>query len=169
MDARPGTGADLTESARTGIGPRWLMSAGRQAGKFLVNPLVVRSIAGRIGPYAVVRHVGRRSGRAYVTPVWAVSRGDDFMIALILGTETDWCRNIRAAGGCTLQVAGISYALSGPQVVDQAAALPSFPAWIRLVACVVGIRHFLRLRATGEARQWTSAVPTPVGSGENPA
>src|SRR5215813_9571759 len=123
MDARPDTGADLAESARSGIGPRWLVGLGRQAGKFLVNPLVVRTIAGRIGPYAVVRHVGRRSGQAYVTRVWAASHGDTFMIALILGTETDWCRNIRVAGTCTLQVGRISYALTGPQVVDQAAGL----------------------------------------------
>jgi deazaflavin-dependent oxidoreductase (nitroreductase family) len=149
-DAQPDTGADLAQSARSGIGPRWLMAGGRQAGKFLVNPLIVRTIGGRIGPYAVVRHVGRRSGRAYATPVWAASRGDDFVIALILGTEADWCRNIRSAGGCTLQVGGISHVLSGPQVVDQAAALPAFPFWIRLVARVVGIRYFLRLRAINQ-------------------
>jgi deazaflavin-dependent oxidoreductase (nitroreductase family) len=153
MEARPDKDAGLTESARAGIGPRWLTGPGRQAGKFVVNPLLVRTIAGRIGPYAVVRHVGRRSGRAYATPVWAASRGDDFMIALILGTEADWCRNIWAAGGCTLQVGGISYGLIGPQVVDQTAALPAFPVWVRLVARAVGIRYFLRLRASGEARQ----------------
>jgi deazaflavin-dependent oxidoreductase (nitroreductase family) len=159
MDVRSETGADQA-AARSGIGPRWLMGPGRQAGKFLVNPIVVRTIAGRIGPYAVVRHVERRSGRAYATPVWAASRGDDFMIALILGTETDWCRNIRAAGACTLQVSGVTYAMAGPQVVDQAAALPAFPVWIRLVARVAGIRHFLRLRATGDGRQALSAAST---------
>ena len=68
MDSPLETGADMSESAKSGIGPRWLMGPGRQAGKFLVNPLVVRTIAGRIGPYAVVRHVGRLSGRAYATP-----------------------------------------------------------------------------------------------------
>src|SRR5262247_2222753 len=99
MNARPDAGVDLAESARSGIGPRWLMAPGRQVGKFLVNPLVIRTLAGRVGPYAVVRHVGRRSGRAYATPAWAASRGDDVLIALILGTETDWCRNVRAAGG----------------------------------------------------------------------
>lgn len=153
MNARPDTGADLAQSARSGIGPRWLMGPGRQTGKFLVNPFIVRTIAGRIRPYAVVRHVGRRSGRAYATPVWAAPQGDDIMIALILGTETDWCRNVRAAGGCTLQVGRISYALSGPQVVDQAAALPAFPVWIRLVARLVGLRHFLRLRVAGYGRK----------------
>jgi deazaflavin-dependent oxidoreductase (nitroreductase family) len=151
MDARPDTGVDLAELARLGIGPRWLMGFGRQTGKFLVNPLVVRTIAGRVRPYAVVRHVGRRSGRVYATPVWAASRGDDFMIALLLGTETDWCRNIMAAGGCTLQIGRIGYALTGPEVVDQSAALPAFPVWIRLIARAIGVRYFLRLRATGGA------------------
>jgi hypothetical protein len=28
MDARPDTGVDLAESARSGIGPRWLMGPG---------------------------------------------------------------------------------------------------------------------------------------------
>jgi hypothetical protein len=84
---------------------------------------------------------------------WAASRGDDFMIALILGTETDWCRKIRAAGGCTLQVSRTSYALTGPKLVYQAATLPAFPVWTRLVARAIGIRYFLHLRATPEAAQ----------------
>lgn len=151
MDARPKTGADPTASARTGIVPRWLMGPGRQAAKYLVNPFVVRTVAGRLRPYAVVRHVGRRSGRAYATPVWAASLGEDFMIALILGTETDWCRNIRAAGHCTVQVGGVSYGLTGPELVDQSTALPAFPVPIRLVARVVGIRHFLKLRRVATA------------------
>jgi deazaflavin-dependent oxidoreductase (nitroreductase family) len=149
MDAHPKRGADPTVSARSGIVPRWLLGPGRRAGKYLVNPLVVRTVAGRLGPYAIVRHVGRRSGRIYATPVWAASLGDDVMIALILGTETDWCRNVRASDHCTLQVGGISYALAGPEVVDQATALPAFPVPIRLVARVVGIRHFLKLRRVG--------------------
>jgi hypothetical protein len=60
MNIRPDAGADLAESARSGIGPRWLMGPGKQVGKFVVNPILVRTVAGRIGPYAVVRHVGRR-------------------------------------------------------------------------------------------------------------
>jgi hypothetical protein len=65
MDVRPDTGADIAESARSGIGPRWLMGPGRHAGKILVNPLVARTIAGRIGPYAVVG----MSGAGRVVPM----------------------------------------------------------------------------------------------------
>lgn len=148
VEAHPETGADPTLSARSGIVPRWLMGPGRRAAKYLVNPLVM-TFSGRLGPYALLRHVGRRSGRAYATPVWAASLGDDFVVALILGTETDWCRNVRAGGPSTLQLHGISYAVTAPEVVDQATALRAFPAPIRLVARVVGIRHFLRLRRVG--------------------
>src|SRR5687767_14833947 len=118
-------------AARTGIGPRWLLDPIRQAGKRLFNPLVL-TFSGRRGPYAVVRHVGRRSGRPYVTPVVAASLGDDFVIPLPFGTEADWCCNIQAAGQCTLQRGGITYALTTPQVIDQASALPAFPAPARL-------------------------------------
>ncbi|MGH2500094.1 MAG: nitroreductase family deazaflavin-dependent oxidoreductase [Candidatus Limnocylindria bacterium] len=148
MDAHPETGDDAARSARSGIVPRWLMGPGRQVGKYLVNPLVT-TFFGRLGLCAVVRHVGRRSGRAYATPVYAASLGDDFVVTLILGTETDWFRNVWAAGHCTLQLHGISYAVTAPEVVDQATALQAFPAPIRLVARVVGIRHFLKLRREG--------------------
>lgn len=134
MDARPEKGADPTGAARSGMGSRLLMGPGRQAGKYLVNPLVVRTIAGRLGPTAVVRHIGRQSGRAYRTPVYAAALGDDFVILLLLGRETDWCRNVRAAGHCTLQLHGTSYAVTAPEVIDQATALHAFPAPIRLAA-----------------------------------
>ncbi len=131
--------------ARPGVMPRWLMGPGRVAAKHLVNPLVM-SVAGRLGPYGVVRHVGRRSHRAYATPVWAGALGDDFVIALVLGTETDWFRNTQAAGQCTLQLHGVSYTLTEPEVVDRATALRAFPAWIRMVARLLGLRYFLKMR-----------------------
>lgn len=132
-----------------GIVPRWVIGPGRQAGKYLVNPLILRTAAGRLGPTAIVRHVGRRSGRTYATPVYAGRLGDDFMIALLVGTEADWCRNVWAAGGCTLRLGGASYELTGPEVVDQATALRAFPAPIRVVSRLFGFRHFLRLRRVG--------------------
>jgi deazaflavin-dependent oxidoreductase (nitroreductase family) len=155
MDAHPKTGARPTGSTRSGIVPgivpRWLIGPGRQAGKYLVNPLVVRTVAGRLGPCAVVRHVGRRSGRTYATPVYAAPLGDDFMIALFVGSEADWCRNVQAAGRCTLEMGGTSYALTGPEVVDQATGLPAFPAPIRVVGRLVRLRYFLRLRRVDAA------------------
>jgi hypothetical protein len=65
------------------------------------------------------------------------------MIALILGTETDWYRNVRAAGGCMLLVGRISYALTRPEVVDQAACpwpwqgIRGWPRWSPILATEV--------------------------------
>ncbi|MGH9175639.1 MAG: nitroreductase/quinone reductase family protein [Vicinamibacterales bacterium] len=154
MEAHSKTGA--ASSGSTGAGtvpgiflPRWLMGPGRQVGKYLINPLVVRTLGGRMGPAAVVRHVGRRSGRTYATPVYAAQRGDDFLIPLFVGSDADWVRNVLATGQCMLQLGGNSYALNGPEVVDQATGLPAFPLPIRLVGRLIRLRYFLRLSRVG--------------------
>ena len=47
------------------------------------NPLHLRS-AGRAGTYAsMLRHQGRRTGRTYKTPVWAMPTEDGFVIAIV--------------------------------------------------------------------------------------
>jgi hypothetical protein len=52
------------------------------------NPLQLRS-AGTLGSYAsVIRHQGRRTGRTYETPVWAVPTEDGFVIAIVYGSGT---------------------------------------------------------------------------------
>jgi len=72
----------------------------------LTRPLAVRS-AGKPGSNtSIVRHVGRRSGRTYDTPVVAVEHGDDFLIALPYGDLTDWTKNILAKGSATLITMG---------------------------------------------------------------
>ena len=51
------------------------------------------------GPFAIMRHVGRRSGKHYenVLMVWQVPQG--FVIALTYGPQVDWYRNLLAAEG----------------------------------------------------------------------
>ena len=46
--------------------PRWVT----RSNKRFLNPVMLRVATG-VGPMAVVRHVGRRSGRTYRTPVFA--------------------------------------------------------------------------------------------------
>ncbi len=51
--------------------------------------------AGQPGAFAsVVRHVGRRSGAPYETPIQAVRTDDGFAIALPYGTRSDWVKNV---------------------------------------------------------------------------
>ncbi|GAC69755.1 nitroreductase family deazaflavin-dependent oxidoreductase [Gordonia soli] len=65
--------------------------------KAVTNP-VQRLWAPHLPPYAMVEHVGRKSGRTYATPVTAWVDGDRVSIILTYGRDTDWVRNVRAAG-----------------------------------------------------------------------
>ncbi len=49
-------------------------------------------------PWAVILHRGRRSGRLYRTPVLAVRRGEHIAVRVLYGVESDWVRNLLAAG-----------------------------------------------------------------------
>jgi hypothetical protein len=66
-----------------------------------LNPLI-RKFAGRrhFRMAAEIRHVGRKSGRAYVTPAGARVRGGVAVIPLTFGNQSDWSKNVRAVGGC---------------------------------------------------------------------
>jgi deazaflavin-dependent oxidoreductase (nitroreductase family) len=79
--------------------------------------------------FAVVRHAGRRSGRAYTTPVVAWPLPDGFIMPLPYGADTDWCRNVLAAGQGTIEWHSRTYTVTWPEVVDTATAHPSLPRW----------------------------------------
>lgn len=97
IDAEGSRAPSAKSISTSGIGPRWLTDPLRRFQR-CVNPLVL-TFAGRHGPYGVVRHVGRRSGRQYTTPVAVRMLGDDFIVPLPYSTATDWWRNLAAAGG----------------------------------------------------------------------
>ena len=66
--------------------------------KRVVNP-IQRRWADRLPPWAVVVHRGRTSGRRYETPVLAHLHDGEVVIALFYGADSDWVRNVVAAGG----------------------------------------------------------------------
>lgn len=110
------------------------------------NPRMLRT-AGRPGsPLAVVRHVGRRSGTAYATPIGVFPMEDDFLAVLSYGSGTDWLRNIRAAGVADLEVDGQTHRVTAPQIVGRAEALPYVPAGQLPFVRLFGVTDFLVLR-----------------------
>lgn len=92
-----------------------------------LNPRTL-GLAGRPGVYFhALRHVGRHSGRVYLTPLEALPIGDAFVIPMTYGLRADWARNTLAAGGATLLREGQTLALTRPRIVrlrDVGAALP---------------------------------------------
>jgi hypothetical protein len=73
-----------------------------------------------------------------------------FLIPLPYGTQTDWLRNVRAAGRFTLEQKGVTYEVSELEVIDKAAAEGSFPRWLR-----GSLRHtedFLKVKRLSEIK-----------------
>jgi deazaflavin-dependent oxidoreductase (nitroreductase family) len=95
---------------------------------------------------AIVEHRGRRSGRIYRVPVEARRAPDGgFIIPLTWGEDTDWFRNVRAAGGCGLHWHGTRYALVDPEIVSGAEPRSAFHPLERFLLELVGVR-FVHLR-----------------------
>ena len=117
----------------------------------VLNPLM-RKLAGRrhVMMAAQIRHVGRRSGRPYVTPAGARLTGDTFVIPLTFGNTSDWSRNVRAAGGCEIRLDGTDYRAVQPELADRDQAAPAIRAAFgpveRTMFRMLGIRQYLLLR-----------------------
>jgi deazaflavin-dependent oxidoreductase (nitroreductase family) len=91
-----------------------------------MRPLALRS-AGREGSNtSIVRHVGRRSGRTYETPVIAAQHDDSFLIALPYGKRTDWLKNVLDKGSATIVTNGHTYEVDRPEVIPMAEATAYF-------------------------------------------
>lgn len=100
--------------------------------KYVTNK-VFRGFASRSrGPFAVIRHVGRRSGKRYETTIMVWHRGEGFVIALTYGPKVDWYRNMLAAGGGTVFWHRRLYTVGKPEPINAGTALLAFPALFRL-------------------------------------
>lgn len=120
----------------------------RQVAKFnriAANP-VIGLFAGRIPPLALIAHRGRRSGRRYRTPVVGWFAGDEFIVPLTYGPDTDWVRNVRSAGEGRLIRRGRIYRIDAPTIGQGIRRAPGIPRLIRRLLPVIKVDHYLRLR-----------------------
>ena len=90
------------------------------------RPLAMRT-AGKVGSNtSVIRHIGRRTGRTYETPIVAVEHDDGFLIALPYGERTDWMKNVLATGKAAIVTRGQTYEVDQPQIVPMIEATAHF-------------------------------------------
>jgi len=92
----------------------------------VMRPLALRSAGKEGSGTSVVRHVGRRSGRTYETPVIAVQHDDSFLIALPYGQRTDWLKNVLDGGSAAIVANGHTYEVDQPEVIPMAKATAYF-------------------------------------------
>lgn len=91
-----------------------------------MRPLAMRSAGQEGSGTSVVRHVGRRSGWAYETPVIAARHDDHFLIALPYGKRTDWLKNVLGNGSASIVTSGHAYEIDQPEVVPMTEATAYF-------------------------------------------
>ncbi len=133
------------------VGPSPIVKVVMRLMTTMLNPLIVK-LAGRrrFHMAAQIRHVGRRSGRTYTTPVSARRSGDTVVIALTIGNQSNWSRNVRPAGGGSIRIEGEDYDVTQPQIVSRQEARPlvqaAFGPMERAGFRVLGIKQVMSLR-----------------------
>ncbi len=91
-----------------------------------LNRVTLRMARAGRGPFSVVRHVGRRSGRVYETPLILAGVDGGFVAELTYGPDVDWYRNVVAAGGCTVLHRGTEYPVDAVSPCPAAEGLRAF-------------------------------------------
>ena len=80
----------------------------------LTNP-ILRHAAGWPPWFAIVTHVGRRSGTVRRTPINIFRRRGRYVIALTYGPDAEWVKNVLAAGGCEIETMRRHVRLTAPE------------------------------------------------------
>jgi deazaflavin-dependent oxidoreductase (nitroreductase family) len=100
-------------------------------------------LAGHRGPFAMVVHVGRKSGKTYRTPVTAFVDDGTYRIALTYGPGADWVRNVMAVGEFWLEYQRTLVHLRDLDIVDASDISAHVPGPVRAALRTIGTDHFL--------------------------
>jgi deazaflavin-dependent oxidoreductase (nitroreductase family) len=111
-----------------------------------LNKLTVRIARTGRGPFSLVRHVGRRSGATYETPIIVAPVPEGFVAELTYGEAVNWYRNIVAAGGCQLVVQGRVHDVVAVEHYPTEPGRRAFGLVARLVLRLLRRRDFRLLR-----------------------
>jgi deazaflavin-dependent oxidoreductase (nitroreductase family) len=103
--------------------------------------------AGWLPGFGILTHVGRKSGKVYRTPVNVFRASNGFIIALTYSSESEWVKNVLAAGSCELQTLGRKYQLVAPNVVLDTTRR-RFPVPVRVILRLVGADEYMELSRT---------------------
>src|SRR5262249_3801523 len=118
----------------------------RRLNKYTLNQLTRRFAGKPRSLIAVVRHIGRRSGKLYETPIIVQPLVDGIVILLAFGANADWYRNVLAAGNCRILWQGQEYTIGNPQRMYTKTAYRGFPMFPQMpILRLLGSRQFLKM------------------------
>jgi deazaflavin-dependent oxidoreductase (nitroreductase family) len=142
------------------------MPAPRSIARFnrrFTNRLTLR-VAGYLPGFALVSHVGRKSSRAYRTPVNAFRTDDGYIIALTYGAQSDWVKNVLAAGSCEFQTRGRRVGLFARCIVtDESKGWAPLP--VRLILNLIDAPQYMRLSETHRSSVTARGLQEPGSRG----
>ena len=109
-----------------------------------VTNRITSRFADRLPGFGILTHVGRKSGKVYRTPVNIFRSPEGFLIALTYGRESEWVKNILAAGGCELETRGVRHQLFALTIVHDPTRR-RFPLPVRIVLRLIGATDFMQV------------------------
>jgi deazaflavin-dependent oxidoreductase (nitroreductase family) len=120
--------------------------------RHVTNP-VQRLWAGWLPSFGILEHVGRRSGKAYRTPLTVFSADADgkpgVAILLTYGPDRDWLKNLNAAGGGRMRRNGKTFGVADPRVVTREEAAKHVGPGTRRVFARLPFEQAVLLTKTG--------------------
>jgi deazaflavin-dependent oxidoreductase (nitroreductase family) len=108
-----------------------------------VNP-ITRLVAGWLPFFAVITYRGRKSGKAYHTPMNLFRHGDEYVFALTYGKDVQWVQNVLASGELEARTMGRTIHLADPLLIED----PSrrlVPQPVRFFLGLIRVKDFLRM------------------------
>jgi deazaflavin-dependent oxidoreductase (nitroreductase family) len=119
--------------------PRGLAAFNRRVTNHVTGPFA-RWLPG----FGVIVHRGRRSQREYRSPANVFVAEGGYVVALTYGANSDWVKNVLAAGGCDLVTRGRTVHLTAPEIFHDEARR-HVPRLVRPILRVMGVADFMRL------------------------
>jgi deazaflavin-dependent oxidoreductase (nitroreductase family) len=123
--------------------------------KNTLNRLTLRLARWGHGPFTLLRHTGRITGKQFETPLILAAVPGGFVAELTYGPGVNWYRNLVAGGEATVVRGRSEWSIVGVEVLDRDSGLAAF----RLPASAV-----LRLLRRREFR----ILRTPTGAAHSP-
>ena len=114
--------------------------------KNTLNRVTSRLARSGYGPFSLIRHIGRKSGRTYETPVILVQVPEGFIAELTYGENVDWYQNSVAAGGCVVVHHRTEYHVTHIEPCNAEYGLGAYAAPFRLILKAAGRKDFRLLR-----------------------
>ena len=118
--------------------PMWI----GKVNKRVFNPREIKN-----GERPVLTHVGRSSGTVYRTPLDAHPVDGGYIFIVMYGSESDWVKNIMAAGTVTLTVAGDEIDLTSPRLISKDEAFQVLAETTKAPPEILKVTEYLRMDA----------------------